>query len=42
MHFRNLFVKGFKIVNKKQNISAHLGFTPNAQWSGEKRNGIFL
>ena len=31
MHSRNLFVKGLKIINKKQNVWVHLGFTPDEQ-----------
>ena len=30
MHYRNLFVKGLILANKKQNIGVHLGYTPDA------------
>jgi hypothetical protein len=32
MHFRELFVKGLKMVNKKQNIGVHLEYTPDEQY----------
>lgn len=32
MHFKYLFVKGLKIINKKQNIGVVLGFTLDEQF----------